>query len=281
LKPWIWVLALVAAAPGAAAAGTFESRVMIIDVDAPSDLDAALTAGAQRVSPAVTRSTSSLDDTATLVGCTVTAAGCYDDIAAALNVDQLLIAESSESGTDTTVKVIAVTRETEPVVQTFVLHEASRANDLAKLQGAVPGMLEAGEAKRDPPPPPHDGDGHHEEPHVAVVTHPAKASPVGLFVGAGGAVLMAAGGIAWVMAASTQSEIDAAPTATAADLDHLAALEHTARVRATAGNVLFIGGAVAAAAGIGWYVYARGHAHAEVEVAPAPGGAAVTLEGVW
>lgn len=286
----VWVVAALSiAAPRAARADELDPRVLVIPVagTAPeglgaliADVENALAAGAGRMTPNVSRATASLADTAVIVGCEPSEEDCLDAVAAALNVDQLLIADVAARGGDATIDVTAVTRDAEPVRQQFTVHAKSREADLRVLEDAVPVMLEAGEArkgeKKKPPPPP-DGGG------VVVTTPPPKVSPTPLIVAGGGGALMVAGGIFWVLAGNKQDEIDAAPTGTEAQLEHLADLEASARRNALAGNVLFIGGAAVAIGGLIWYGLEWRSAHAEVhvEAAPTAGGAVVGIGGVW
>jgi hypothetical protein len=232
----------------------------------------------------VARATAPIADTAVIVGCEPTEDSCLDAVAAALNVDQLLIARIAATGAkgeDATVEITAVTREARPVRQTFTVHAASRDADLAALEEQVPVMLEAGEARRDEPEPPPEPV---PVPVPVPVPGPERRSSAGplIVAGAGGALLVA-GGVFWGLAASTQGEIDDAPTATAADLERLADLEDEARLRANVGNVLIVAGAVVAAGGVTWYLVSRRRGR-EVRVAPLvdpSGGGGVAIGGAW
>jgi len=286
------LLALLAAAGPAYADN--EPRVLVIPVtgEAPKklgalikDVEAALSDGAGKTTPNVAKATASLDDTAVIVGCDPKEKDCLDQVAAALNVDQLLIADISTSGQDAVVDLTAVTREADPVQQSFTIHATTRADDLKKLEDAVPVMLEAGEARVQeahkvvPPPPPPP-----PPPHPVVVTPPPPpphaTSRLPLYVAGGGAAVAAIGSVFWMLESSKQDQIDAAPTRTGADLDRLASLESSAKLYANVGNVAVIAGGVAIAAGVGWYIYEKRHGH-EVTVTPTAGGAAVTIGGTW
>lgn len=100
-------------------------------------------------------------------------------------------------------------------------------------------------------------------------------------------VTIAGGGLAvlglaaWTIASVKQGNIDDAPTATAADLEHLADMESSAETYADVGNGLVIAGVVTAAAGaVWWWKVGRSR---DTVVAPMVGGdrAGVVLEGRW
>jgi hypothetical protein len=281
-----------------------ESRVMVLPVEgaAPKDLgdlngdvDGALARGAGRLTPTVARATATLDDTAVIVGCDPAEASCLDAVAAALNVDQLLIARVSVSGADASVEVTAVTREAEPVTQTFVIHKATRAADLAKLEEAVPVMLEAGEGKK--PLPGEDtgtgtGTGTGTDSGIGVGTGTGTGTSGGgggggstgplITIGAG-VVALAAGGVFWGLASVKQGEIDDAPTSTPEDLDRLADLEAAGQLRANVGNVLVVAGALVAAGGVTWYLLGRKGRDESLHASPVivPGGAGIAIGGAW
>jgi hypothetical protein len=292
MKRAVIVAALAIAAPRAVHADELEPRVMVIPVagTAPvglgeliTDVENALATGAGRMTSNVSRATASLTETAVIVGCEPTEASCLDDVAAALNVDQLLIADVAAKGGDATIDVTAVTRDSEPVRQQFTVHAKSRDDDLRILEEAVPVMLEAGEArkgegKEPPPPPPPPPDGG-----KVVVTTPPQVSSTPLVVAGAGGALLIAGGIFWALAGTAQDEIDSAPTGSEAELEHLADLEASARRNALAGNVLTVGGGAIVIGGLVWYYLEWRGAHSEVhvEAAPTAGGATVGIGGVW
>jgi hypothetical protein len=249
----------------------------------------ALVHGASRTTPNVARADATLSDTAVIVGCDPSARACLDAVAAALNVDQVVFARIAISGDDARVAVTAITRETEPLTRTFTVHASSKPADLAAIEPAVVEMLDSGEARRSQvhhdaaqtqptalPPPPTP---------PAVVEAPEGEHPAWPIVvtGAGAAVAIA-GASCWALASSKQRDIDRAPTSTAADLDHLASLETSAKRYATAGNVLVVGGAIVTVAGaaLWWRVWHGSHGES-VTVAPsvAPDHAGVWIGGAW
>lgn len=327
MRTWLGVAAVAVVAAAAPAHASLKPRVMVLPAgDAggggaiPEDLARALTQGARRVTPDVARSSASLADTAVIVGCDPAARPCLDTVAAALNVDQLLVVRvvagaAADAGGEVTVELTAVGRETAPVTQRFPLRPATRTRDLAAIEAAVPAMLEAHVA---PGPGADDPGGAGGAGGADAGAGGAGAGDLGPGdAGAGGAgagsagagagpevstrsrrtpaaialtggAVVAIGVGAWVLAAIEQGEIDDAPTATAADLDRLARLERTAERYASAGNALVIAGGVAAAAGaVWWWTAGRGRDRAPDDrglvVTPrlAPTGAGVVVEGRW
>jgi len=293
----------IAIATARPAAADLESRVLVLPSEGSdpaglpqlgADVASALARGAARITRTVSRADAPLSDTAVIVGCDPAQRTCLDAVAAALNVDQVVFARVQADGDDAKIEVTAVTRETEPSTRTFPVRRASRAADLAAIEAAVVDMLQSGEARRSqahqaanttntnttntnttntnttptkpPPPPPVE----HETPTLAIA------------VTITGGVLLAAGATSWALASSKQGEIDRAPADSAADLDHLASLESSARTYATAGNVLVIGGAAVAVAGaVLWW--RSGSSDGEVAVAPmiGPDRAGFAVAATW
>lgn len=70
-----------------------------------------------------------------------------------------------------------------------------------------------------------------------------------MITGAGGG-LMGTGVMFWLLARERQGAVNAAPADTAADLEHLVALEDGVKTRALIGNTLFLAGTVTAAIGL-------------------------------
>lgn len=287
--------AVLVATTGSARAEELDPRVLVLPVEgaAPrkmrrlaAEVGAALERGAGTMTSTVARANTTLGDTAVIVGCDRVAPECLDAVAAALNVDQLLIARVTASGDeDATVEIVAVTREAEPVTRSFAIHAASKGADLRALEQAIPAMLEAGEARRKEKeeekkerlPPPSD-------PLPPAPPPEGKRSVTPLFVVGGGVAIGLAGAVFWGLASSTQGQIDDAPTSTAEDLERLADLEDTAKSRAMTGNVLVIAGGVAVAGGVTWYLLApRKQGERSVQAAPLvlPGGGGIGISGSW
>ncbi len=298
-----WTLALAAAvgfvAP--ARASSLDSRVMVLpsEGEAPATLagladalTAAVARGARRTTATVAQAAATLADTAAVVGCDPSGRDCLDAVAAALNVDQLLIVRITSVPAGAEVEITAATREAAPVTRRFRVRPATREADLAAIETAVPDMLEAGEARAGLPPEGTGAPSPSGGPPDPIPTGPPVGPPVdpgtgrsdawrgpAIAVGAGGAVALA-GAAFWGLSLATQGDIDAAPTETTADLDRLADLEDTGRRNALIGNVLVVGGAVVIAGGAVWWYRTR---RTDVVVVPAvsPDGAGIVMEGRW
>lgn len=297
---------ILGAAP-VARADSFDPRVMVLPVEGEApralgklarDVGDALAKGARDTDAEVARADATLADTAGIVGCEPSARDCVDAVAAALNVDQLLVATISADGDDATVEVTAITRETEPLTQTFTVRKRTRKADLRAIRDAVGGMLEEGEARRaeaaavDPPDEPGGADAvpddADDDPGRGTIdatrgrTTEARPSAVPKILVIAGAAVVAIGLTSWALAAGVQGDIDEAPTATAADLDALTDLEHAMAIRANVGNAFVVTGAIAIAAGAAWWLHDRGERRrAAVTVTALPSGAGVAIGGAW
>ena len=266
------------------------------DAEIPADVARALGDGARLVTPNVARATASLADTAVIVGCDPAERACLDSVAAALNVDQMLLVTVRDGADgEVTVEVTAVSRDADPITRQFVLKPATRKQDLAAMQAAVPAMLDAdaaaqvkgggdagngsGDAGNG------SGDAGNGSGDAGNGSGDAGNGSGDTGIGGGGGlgsskapmVLTIAGGAvalvglgAWGMAAIKQGDIDDAPTATAEDLDRLVELEGSARRYASAGNAMVLAGGITAAAGAIWW-WRAGRTH---DAAPAPAPAA-------
>src|SRR5699024_8972436 len=129
LKQWcagLLVVLAIVVAPAQAGADDLDPRVMVLPFDGEeprtrgarsADVASALVRGAERTTSTVAQATASLSDTAVIVGCEPALPACRDAVAAALNVDQLLLARIERDGEAAAVEVTAVTREGEPVMR--------------------------------------------------------------------------------------------------------------------------------------------------------------------
>jgi hypothetical protein len=287
-------IAALAATAAPAAAADLQPRVQVLPAEgaAPASMPKlgaevadALARGAARTTSHVARADANLTDTAVIVGCDPEQHACLDAVAAALNVDQVVFARLKAQDSDAAVEVTAVTRDAEPSTRSFTVKASSRTADLAAVESAVVDMLESGEARRSQAHRDSGGGSHPLPPAAPPPLPPPTESGHArwpLFVAAGGAVLLGGGAACWALASSKQSDIDGAPSATAADLERLAGIESSAKGYATAGNLLVAGGAVVAIAGgiLWWRSSSDG---AAVTVTPAVGAdhAAVLVEGRW
>ena len=118
-----------------------------------------------------------------------------------------------------------------------------------------------------PLPPPHDAE---DQQHT-------RLEMAGM-IGGGGLLLL--GFVMWGQASGTQSDIDAAPNRTVANLQHIQDLEKQGDSQAALGNVLFIGGVALAAVSTYFFIRDRGRRHDPVaRITPTvfPHGAGIAL----
>lgn len=226
---------------------------------------AAVARAGEAVAPGLAVSQASLTDSALIVGCEPARPECRQAVAEQLAVDELVVVEG---GADGAIAVTIYGRGRTPAQTTA---RVAGPDDRAGLDalGAASAQLLGG-----------TGEPTGERP---LATTGGSSPPRGaLYLGVGGGVLAIAGVVAWGLAAGKQSAIDDAPTATSADLAHLADLEDSGRAYAAAGNALVITGAVALAAAGTWYYLGRRRERA-IAVAPSvgPSGAAVHLGVRW
>lgn len=240
-------------------AATTGDPVVDASVKAIAGADATIKAGAV-----------SLADSALILGCDPEADDCRDAVTDQLAVDELVVVTNRGDGA---IMVASYRRGGAP--GTRKTYPVGGADDAAGLKQLGDGTAAAVAARSVDP----VGE--------RTMTGPAATTRGGiprgaLYIGVGGAVLVLSGAVAWGLAGAKQGEIDDAPTATAADLAHLADLESSGRAYAAAGNGLVIGGAIALAAA-GTWIYLNRRRERSVQVAPAigPGTAAVTLGGQW
>ncbi|MBK9034444.1 MAG: hypothetical protein IPL61_24785 [Myxococcales bacterium] len=271
-------LALIAAA-GAARADDVKTIVLAAESSTDPTAAAVLAATARAVkqaAPTATIADASLADSAFILGCDPSTDPCRDDVAGQLGFDRMVIVSRRDLSTE----VVVRTRGGDTRAQAFTVAGADDRAGLATLEAGVPALLAPAVVEVDPGP----GVG-------AVAGGGGRALGVGpggvpkgaLIVGVGGGVLLVGGVVLWGLAASTQGDIDSAPTSTRAELERLDGLEADARQYATMGNGLVIGGAVAVVAAGAWMLWHHKHARESVRVAPAvgPGVATVTLEASW
>lgn len=202
----------------------------------------------------VTVAQTSLEDTMAIVGCSERSAACLTRVAEALEVDYIVFGSAAPGGTPDTFAITLVVAgrsgEAAPVEHRFAVQAAGvQAAESAFAASAPAGFLRATEASGQ------------EEPAAPAVTAPGSARDRSLtfdldrverqswiITGAGGA-LLGAGVVFWLLASSSQSDVNGHAVDSAADFDRLVELEDRTRNRATIGNVLAITGTVTAAIG--------------------------------
>lgn len=228
----------------------------------------ATTSGAQ-VSPGEITFT----DAAAAVGCKPEAPACRDEVLGMLAVDEVVYATATLKPGGTEIEVHRVTRGgvTRDAKMMLASGQSAEALDgLAPLFGdgkpAEPNVA---------PPPPGPTDSPSPEPLPAVVE--AQPSPIAtqppmysqqvdappsaarrrlLLAGMiGGGVSTTIGFLLWGEASTIQEQVDSHPTATAAQIDDLKALEERGDSYANWGNLLFLSGVAVGA--VSTYLFLR------------------------
>ncbi len=254
-------------------------------------------------------------DATAAVGCNPSESSCKDEVLATLGVDEVVVTtvDKASSG-GTTVTVRRVSKSGMPKEQTTTIPagqapDAKLNNDIGPMFGAVQAAPPPPPAPTEPAPPPPTTTAPVETPPPTTTTTTTPPKPVttaqveptvtaapngqvtqpnegvdhrrleltGMAVG-GGLVLLSF--VMWAEASSTQSDIDNAPTRTAADLKNLQDLESQGDTYANLGNVMFIGGlGVAAVSTYFWWRDRRVDHGQQARIAPTvfDHGAGVTL----
>lgn len=288
-----WLIAIACVAAGTARA---DDKTIVVPAEAASGkVDAAVlraaARGVKQAAPAATVADASLADSAFILGCDPATDACRDEVAGQLGYQRLVIV----SRRDADVEVVVRARGGASQRKRFVVTGEGDQAGLATVERDVAAMLGggggggAGDAGGGAAV--GDGGGGGGAGDVGVggaggggATGGARGMPKGaLIVGIGGGALVLGGFVMWGLAAATQGEIDDAPTNTAADFDHLAALESDGRRYASIGNGLVIGGGVAVVAAGAWILLTRNRERSSLQVAPAvaPGTATIQLEATW
>lgn len=263
----VLIVELVAGPPGGAAGAGEESLA-----GAAGRLTAALVtlSGEERTSRAP------LDDVLALAGCGAAEGECLSQALEVLQVGQVVLGEIAAAGPGRLRVTLRILRPSQPSRERTL---DLRGDDLAAIERRF--RDEAGRFLRDPDAPPP----RPPAPRRKVLPPPPPPAPEpGFSAGRVGAVTWAAtgagvgmaalGGVLLLVAADKQSDIDAAPTSTASDLEALADLEASGQSYARWGTGLLVVGAVAATAGAA-FLYKQGNEAPPVTVAPTVGDGAV------
>lgn len=247
--------------------------------DAKAKVDAQINKLAKSLGGNVEAGEISFNDATAMVGCNPAESSCKDQVLDTLGVDEIVVTTVSTTGGETKVTVRRVAKIGMPKEQTTTVAsgqapDAKIASDIGPLFGVTaapppppptekpavattppPADNPAPPAATPPPPattptPPAPVQTAQVEPTVTAAPNNQVAPPedrpdhrrlevTGMGIGGGLVVLSF---IMWAEAASTQSDIDAAPTKTHNDFVHLQDLESSADSYAALGNVMFIGG---------------------------------------
>jgi len=296
-----WVIAIACAAAGSARA---DDKTIVVPAETgTAKVDAAVLAatarGVKQAARGATVADASLADSAFILGCDPATDRCRDEVAGQLGYRRLVIVARK----DAQVEVVVRQRGGASQRRTFVVTGEGDQAGLAAVERDVAAMLgaERGDASGGgggggdtgrggggtSGGGATDGDGGVGVGGSGVATAGGARGhgvPRGaLIVGIGGGALVLGGAVLWGLAAAKQGDIDDAPTATVADLEHLAALESDGRSYASIGNGLVIGGGLAVAAAGVWILVTRNRERSSVQIAPAvaPGAATLRLEASW
>ena len=279
--------------------------------DAKSKIDTQVYKLAKSLGGNVEAGEISFVDATAAVGCNPSESSCKDEVLTTLGVDEVVVTTvNNASNGGVTVTVRRVAKVGMPKEQTTTI-PAGQSPD-AKLNSDIGPMFGASQSAPPPPPPttepaPTPPPVDTTPPPTTTTTTPtpvttAQVEPTvtaapngqvmpaseghtdhkrleltGMAVG-GGLVLLSF--VMWAEASSTQSDIDNAPTRTAADLKNLQDLESQGDTYATLGNVMFIGGlGVAAVSTYFWWRDRRADHGQQARIAPTvfDHGAGVTL----
>jgi hypothetical protein len=263
-----------------AAHAQVDGRVLVVPLDssvpaAKADIvqafNLALASSLQREAKEVTVAQTSLDDTMAIVGCSERSASCLSRVAEALGVDYIVFGSVAPSGQPDTFEITLVVAQREgddPPSENRFSVQAALATEVpdAFAGAAPPSVLSPGAPAASPEPvePPESA----EPPQpvapaapVAGVSSPGQADGNLVFdaqrveqsswivAGTGGAAL-SIGVVFWLLASSSQSDVDSLEVGDVADLERLVALEERTRTRANIGNALVLTGTLTAAVGV-------------------------------
>lgn len=260
----------------------------------------------------------SFTDATTMVGCSPSESSCKDQVLDTLGVDEIVITTVDKApGGALKITVRRTAKTGMPSEQTTTVPagqapDARLTSDVGPMFGAAPaaapekpsdasigatlGATAAGAsvetphpetpppARVDTPPPPAPApETVTAAPNNQVTTSPEdrvdhrRLELTGMAVGGGLVVLSF---IMWAEAASTQSDIDAAPTKSVNDFQNLEDLETQADTYAGLGNLMFVGGlAVAGVSTYFWWRDRKAGSTQQARIAPAvfDHGAGITL----
>jgi hypothetical protein len=260
-----------------AAHAQVEGRVLVVPLDssvpaARADIvqafNLALASSLQREAKTVTIGQTSIDDTMAIVGCSERSQSCLSRVAEALAVDYIVFGSVAPSGQPDTYEItIRVARregDDPPSEERFSV-QATLATEVpdAFAGAAPPRLLLSGAQATSQEPAQTPAQPEPAEP-AAPGAGPAGPDQAGggltfdaqrveqsswIIAGTGGAVL-SMGIVFWLLASSSQSDVDSLEVDSVADLERLVELEDRTRTRANIGNALVLTGTLTAAVGV-------------------------------
>lgn len=273
----------------AAHASAEPRKVFVMPVDGPVDpatrerLNAAVQKTAHASGGTVTNASTTYAETASMVGCDPAASGCSDTVLATLQADEIVWGTATV-GPDGSVTLVTHRAAKGAATTDTTTKLAASAPDSG--HGAEPG---SGTASGSPSTAGTASDGSTAgSTSGAAAAAPAsvnwsrdKKLGVGLAIVGGAAVVI--GFALWGSESSVQSQINAAPDNTLAQIQSLRSLESTASNYAWSGNVLVVVGL--AAGGVGAYYLWKDHKAHVTTVAATPvahgTGGALVIGGQW
>lgn len=253
-------------APSARAQGSrqvlvipLESSVPDAQADVALAFNLALAELAKQQGASVTVAQTSLDDTMAIVGCSERTASCLGRVADALDVDRIVFGRvdpGEDAGSFEVVLVVARrSGEVPPVAHRFSVRAAAVAEaERAFGEAAPPGFLDA-EAEA-----PVAGEevaaaassapeGESSAPGISYTFEGDRVERSSWIVTGAGGALFGMGTMFWILASSSQSDVDSLEVRSVEDIERLVELEDRTRSRATMGNVLVTTGLLTAAIG--------------------------------
>lgn len=227
-----------------------DSSVPAAQIDIVRAFDLALASSLQQEATNVTLAQTSLDDAMAIVGCSERSAACLRRVAEALAVDYIVfgrvVPAQEADAFEVTLVVARREGDGEPSEDRFSVRAAAVSEAGRAFVGAAPPRLLS------PRPPPEESVAAPEAPSDTGGSYAFDFDRVErsswIVAGSGGA-LFSMGVVFWLLASSSQSDIDSLVIDDVDDLERLVALEDRTRKRATMGNVLALTGTVTAAVG--------------------------------
>jgi hypothetical protein len=225
-----------------------DSTVPDAQVDIVLAFNLALAGSLQREAETVTVAQTSLDDTMAIVGCSERSTPCLSRVAEALEVDYIVfgsVAPSDERDTfEITLVVARREGDDQPSEDRFLVRAAVATEAERAFAEAAPPRLLAPRAPSTDPSAPLAGEAGGG--HTFDFDRVERSSWI--VAGTGGAVF-SMGIVFWLLASSSQSDIDSLEVGSVADLERLVALEERTQTRANIGNTLVLTGTLTAAVG--------------------------------
>lgn len=290
MKRYHLVTLLAAGAPAALTArpAIAESHKLLVlqsegraDPGVRGKIDAAIFRLALAGEPQAAAGELNFSDAATAVGCKPDTAPCKDEVLGMLAVDEIVITTVNPKPGGLEIAVRRIAKGGASRDATMLLAAGSspdKLDGIAPLFGAQPGPTVAPpptgpavaviDRSRDQPPviPPPSAAREPQPSPIATPPAPANLTDdapstrrhrLEIAGMAGGAGMVVLGAVLWAAARGVQGDIDSAPTSSKQDLAHLKDLEAKGDGLAGVGNLLVIGGVIAAGFGTYFYVTDR------------------------